>query len=148
MSEVLELKATVPGDVGIVRSEIEETDGDRGNEMLCSLSEAEQERLRVLQALTASANRRGYGKRQEAVAQKLGLTVRSVRRLVRQLREGGGNSLIRRSRSDRGAARIGEERQRFIVKTYRDGNCGSRRLRPAQVAVGVKVRAQELGTAV
>ena len=62
----------------------------------------------------------------------LGLTVRSVRRLVRQLREGGGNSLIRRSRSDRGAARIGEERQRFIVKTYRDGNCGSRRLRPAQ----------------
>ena len=35
--------------------------------------------------------------------------------------------------------------QKFIVKTYQDGNRGSRQLSPAQVAVRVKVRAQALG---
>ena len=46
---------------------------------------------------------------------------------------------------DRGQFRVSEEWQAFIVKTYRDGNRGSRCLSPAQVAVRVKVRAQELG---
>ncbi len=38
-----------------------------------------------------------------------------------------------------------EEWQEFILKTYQDGNRGSSRLSRAQVAVRVKVRAQELG---
>ena len=72
------------------------------------------------------------------------MTVWSVRRLMRQLREKGVESIIRRSRSDRGEARISSQWQQFIVKTYRSGNRGSRRMSPAQVAVRVKVRAQEL----
>jgi len=102
------------------------------------------ERVQILQELVASAHLPGYGKRQAKAAEKLGITVRSVRRLVRQLRESGGISVGRRRRSDRGIGRISQEWQKFIVETYRAGNRGSCRLSPAQVAVRVKVRAQEL----
>jgi len=109
------------------------------------MTTGECERVRVLRELIASAHLPGHGKRQEAAAQKLGISVRSVRRLARQLREGGIGSVMRRTRSDRGEARISPAWQEFIVKTYREGNRGSRCLSPAQVAVRVKVRAQELG---
>ena len=114
------------------------------SEMLRSLTAGEQERLRLLQQLLATAEQPNYGKRQQAVAQRLGITERSVRRLVRQLREEGVTQVVRRERSDRGAARIDEEWRQFIVRTYQEGNRGSRSLSPAQVAVRVKVRAQEL----
>lgn len=51
-----------------------------------------------------------------------------------------------RERRDRGEFRISKEWQEFILKTYQEGNQGSRQMSPAQVAVRVKVRAQELGT--
>ena len=104
------------------------------------------ERVQILQELIASTHLPGYGKRQAKAAQKLGITVCSVRRLVRQLRETGGVSVARKSRSDRGLGRISQEWQKFIVETYREGNRGSHCLTPAQVAVRVKVRAQELNT--
>jgi len=148
MTEELELEAVEANDVKLITSVSEERELDAVNELMRSLSENERERLTVVQRLLATAAQPGYGKRQQAAAQKLGMTVRSVRRLLRQLREEGIVSIIRRSRSDRGEARISEEWQKFIVKTYRDGNRGSRRLSPAQVAVRVKVRAQELGTEV
>jgi putative transposase len=116
-----------------------------GHELVQSLSAQERERVTLLQQLLASANQPNYLKRQQAVAQKLGLSDRSVRRLLRQLREEGVASVVRRSRSDRGVARISQEWQKFIEQTYRAGNRGSRSLSPAQVAVRVKVRAQELG---
>lgn len=122
------------------------SEGSKENqEMLRMLTAAERERVSLLQQLMATAEQPNYGKRQQAVAQKLGMTERSVRRLVRQLREEGVESVVRRARSDQGAARISEEWQQFIVKTYREGNRGSRLLSPAQVAVRVKVRAQEKG---
>jgi putative transposase len=96
--------------------------------MLRMLDEWEQKRLVLLQELMATTDQAEYGKRQQAVADELGITVRSVRRLVRQLREDGAASVVRRSRSDRGAARISENWQQFIVQTYRDGNRGSRRI--------------------
>jgi len=68
-----------------------------------------------------------------------------VKRLVKAWRENGILGLMPQSRSNRGEARISQELQEFIVKTYREGNRGSRRLSPAQVAVRVKVWAQELG---
>jgi putative transposase len=132
-------------DALIVRGEFKEADIKTVNERMRSLSQDEQARLLVLQELLATSNQPGYGKRQQVVAQKLGITVRSVRRLVRHLREDKIVSVVRRSRSDRGEARISEEWQKFIIKTYKEGNRSSRQISPAQVAVRVKVRAQELG---
>lgn len=114
-------------------------------EMLRPLTAEERERVSVLQQLLATADQPNYGKRQQAVAGKLGMTERSVRRLVRQLREEGVESVVRRVRSDRGLKRISKDWQQFIMQTYKEGNRGSRSLSPAQVAVRVKVRAEELG---
>ena len=118
---------------------------DETQEMLRALSLEERERVSLLQQLLATANQPNYGKRQRSVAEKLGMTDRNVRRLLRQLREEGVESVVRRVRSDRGATRISEDWQKFIVQTYKDGNRGSRSMSPAQVAVRVKVRAQEKG---
>ncbi len=145
MTEADGLGSITTDDALILRDEFKEADAEAVNERMRSLSPEEQARLMVLQELLATANQPGYGKRQQMVAQKLGITVRSVRRLVRRLREEKIVSVLRRSRSDRGALLISEEWQKFIIKTYREGNRSSRQISPAQVAVRVKVRAQELG---
>lgn len=113
---------------------------------LLSLSQKEGERMRLIVGLMGAIEQPDYGKRQQGVAAQLGITVRTVRRLVRQMREQGVASVVRRSRSDRGAARISESCQQFIIATYREGNRGSRQISPAQVAVRVRARAQEIGT--
>jgi len=135
----------VEGEEGAIANASPVANEDEAYQRLRSLSREEQERLSVLQQLLATADQPRYIERQRAVAEKLGLSDRSVRRLLRQLREEGVAQVVRRVRSDRGAARIGEDWQKFIVQTYKDGNRGSRSLSPAQVAVRVKVRAQELG---
>lgn len=145
MTEADGLGSITTADALILRDEFKEADAEAVNERMRSLSPEEQARLLVLQELLATANQPGYGKRQQMVAQKLGITVRSVRRLVRRLREEKIVGVLRRSRSDRGDSRISEEWQKFILKTYREGNRSSRQISPAQVAVRVKVRAQELG---
>jgi putative transposase len=96
-----------------------------------------------LQRLITERNLPGYGKKQEEVAKKLEITVRSVRRLVKQLKEEGHTRVIRQERADRGKPQIDKEWEKFIVKTYREGNRGSTQISPAQVAVRVRVRAQE-----
>lgn len=117
------------------------------HELMRPLSKAERERLAMLQGLIAAKEIAGYGKRQEEVAKKLGLTVRSVRRLMRRMKEEGNASAIRKERGDKGKARIGKEWEKFIVRTYQEGNRGSTQISPAQVAVRVKVRAEEKGIA-
>jgi putative transposase len=114
--------------------------------LLVSLRPEERERLKLIVELIATIEQPDYGKRQQGVAEQLGITVRTVRRLVRQMREQGVASVVRRSRCDRGAVRISESWQQFIIATYREGNRGSRQLSPAQVAVRVRARAQEIGT--
>ncbi|PIG91662.1 helix-turn-helix domain-containing protein [Gloeocapsopsis sp. IPPAS B-1203] len=146
MTQMGEFEMSAADDSSLASERAQEKDDSRKGERMRLLSESERKRLSVLQELLATAGQPGYGQRQAAAAQKLGMTVRSVRRLMRQLREEGVESIIRRSRSDRGEARISSQWQQFIVKTYRSGNRGGRRMNPAQVAVRVKVRAQELGT--
>lgn len=55
--------------------------------MLGVLDDWERKRLVLLQELIATIDQPEYGKRPQAVADQLGITVRSVRRLVRQMRE-------------------------------------------------------------
>jgi putative transposase len=102
--------------------------------LLSELEEHKRKRVVLLQELVATVGQACYGKRQQAVAEALGITVRSVRRLVGQMREQGIASVVRRSRSDRGQSRIDGRWQQFIVQTYREGNRGSRQMSPAQVA--------------
>ncbi len=104
-----------------------------------------QQRIAVIQQVMAARGSERYGKVQRQAAKKLGLSVRSLRRLVRSWQKQGIAGLTRQSRSDQGSSKHSENWQAFILKTYREGNRGSRRMSPAQVALRVRARAQELG---
>lgn len=114
-------------------------------EIVRQLSERQRLRVEVIEALIAAPDRAVYRQRQQAAAEQLNLSISSIQRLVREWKKQGIAGLSWRERSDRGQFRISEDWQAFIVKTYQDGNRGSRQMSPAQVAVRVKVRAQELG---
>ena len=104
-----------------------------------------QERVKKIQQIMAARGTNSYGQVQKQAAENLGISVRSLRRLVKLWQERGLEGLLRQSRKDRGAVKIKQEWQEFIERTYREGNRGSRQMSRAQVAVRVKVRAQELG---
>jgi putative transposase len=102
-------------------------------------------KLEVVQRLLEPCDRATYGERLREGAYTLGISVRSVQRLFKRYQEEGISSLISTNRKDKGYRRIGEDWSDFILKTYKKGNEGSRRMTPKQVALKVKLKAQELG---
>ena len=114
---------------------------DRGSE----LPDYVQERMRIIQQLMAARGTKTYKQVQEEGARRLGMSVRSLRRLVKAWQELGVAGLTRQVRSDQGRIKVSQEWQDFIVKTYKDGNRGSRQMSPAQVVVQVQARAQTVG---
>lgn len=64
---------------------------------------------------------------------------------MKKWEEKGLEALTQTARTDKGKHRIDEEWQEFIIKTYKDGNKGSKRITPKQVAVRVQARAAQLG---
>ncbi len=109
------------------------------------LSPDVQLRVKVIQQLMAVSGTERYAKVQQQAAQNLGISVRSLRRLVKSWKEQGIAGLSRQVRSDQGCIKTSSDWHDFIVKTYREGNRDSRQMSPAQVEVRVRVRAQELG---
>lgn len=109
------------------------------------LSEEAQVKLEVIQTLLEPCDRWTYGERLKAGAQRLGISVRSVQRLFKRYQDEGIGTLTSANRKDKGYHRIGEDWSDFILKTYKKGNEGSRRMTPKQVALRVQVRAVELG---
>jgi putative transposase len=103
--------------------------------------------MEQIQRLLRAAGSKSYGKVQQQVAKEIGISVRSLQRQVKRWREGGMAGLRKRSRSDRGEAKISRWWQEFVVKTYREGNRGSQRMSRAQVWLRVRARAGEQGNA-
>ena len=93
----------------------------------------------------ALRDRATYGKRLKEAADKLGKSKRTVQRLVKKWEESGLAGLTQTKRSDKGNHRINNELQQFILKTYKDGNTGSKRITPKQVFLRTKTKAEELG---
>ena len=104
-----------------------------------------QQRMRIIQQLMAARGTKPYRQVQRQGARSLGMSVRSLRRLVKAWQELGVAGLSRQVRSDQGRIKASQAWQDFIVKTYKDGNRGSRQMSPAQVVVQVQARAQTLG---
>lgn len=115
------------------------------NKIVAELDQEGQLRLEVIQALLEPCDRITYGKRLQEAAKKLGKSKRTVQRLVKKWEEEGLTGLIQTNRSDLGSHRINDEVEKFILKTYQDGNKGSKRITPKQVFLRTKVKAQELG---
>jgi putative transposase len=101
-------------------------------------------KLEVIQSLIEPCDRSTYGQRLREGAQKLGISVRSVQRLFKKYQEEGLAALTSTNRADKGTHRIGEFWQDFIIKTYKEGNKGSKRITPKQVALKVQAKASEI----
>lgn len=116
-----------------------------GSEIITELSAGDKELLELIQKLLEPCDRITYGERQKEVAAKLGKSVRTVRRLVKKWEEEGLAALQITNRSDKGKHRIDSQWQKFIINTYKEGNKGSKRITPIQVAIRVQAKAAELG---
>ncbi|MGK7957192.1 MAG: Mu transposase C-terminal domain-containing protein [Crocosphaera sp.] len=101
-------------------------------------------KMDIIQSLIEPCDRITYRQRKEQAAKKLGVTIRSVERLLKKYREQGLIALVN-TRSDKGKTRIDSEWKEFILNTYKEGNKGSKRITRHQVFLKVKGRAKQLG---
>ncbi len=113
--------------------------------IVSELSGEARVKLEVIQSLIEPCDRTTYGERLREGAKKLGISVRSVQRLFKKYQEEGLAALTSTTRGDKGKHRISEFWQEFIVKTYQQGNKGSKRMTPKQVALKVRAKASEIG---
>jgi putative transposase len=117
----------------------------RQRPVVSELSGEAKVKLDVILSLIEPCDRATYGERLRAGAKKLEISVRSVQRLVKTYQEEGLAALTSTNRADRGKHRISEFWQDFIIKTYKEGNKGSKRMTPKQVALKVQSKAQQRG---
>jgi Homeodomain-like domain len=96
-------------------------------EMPVEMSEVDRRRIGGIAFLLASADGASYRQRLREVSESLGISARSMRRLVQRWREAGLSGVVRPVRSDRGASRLCSEWQSFIIETWRwvnrEGGC-------------------------
>ncbi|MBE9227253.1 Mu transposase C-terminal domain-containing protein [Phormidium sp. LEGE 05292] len=125
--------------------EIPESQDRETNVIVTELSEQAKLKMEVIQSLISACDRKTYGQKLKEAAQKLGKTVRTVQRMVKKYQEEGLSAITDTERSDKGTYRVDKEWEEFIIKTFIEGNKGSKKMTPAQVAIRVQVRAEQLG---
>ncbi|MEH1833648.1 MAG: helix-turn-helix domain-containing protein [Nostoc sp.] len=74
-------------------------------------------RMEVIQSLTEPCDRKTYSTKKIEAAQKLGVSIRQVERLLQKWREQGLVGLAT-TRSDKGKYRFEQEWIDFIINTY------------------------------
>lgn len=131
--------------VGSLVSEAPESSSQEENVIIGALDEAAQRKLEVIQTLIEPCDRATYSQKLRDAAEKLGVSIRQVQRLVKRWEQEGLAGIAQNSRADKGSYRIGDFWQTFIIKTYQEGNKGSKRMSPKQVAVRVQAKAREIG---
>ncbi len=97
-------------------------------------------RMEIVQSLNEPCDRKTYGIKKREAAQKLGVSLRQVERLLQKWREQGLVGLTT-TRSDKGKYRLERDWVDFIIDTYKDNK---RRTR-YQVFLRVQGRAKQLG---
>ena len=118
---------------------------EEANTIASELSDEAKLKIEVIQSLMEAGDRATYAQKLKEAAQKLGKSVRTVRRLVDKWEEQGLSGLVEAERSDKGKHRVDTDWQDLILTTYREGNKGSKRMTPKQVFLRVQAKAHELG---
>lgn len=127
---------TIPDEKGDLRE---------ANVIASELDDDAKLKMEVIQSLIEAGDRTSYAQKLKEAAEKLGKSVRTVRRLVDKWEEQGLLGLVQAERSDKGKHRVDTDWQDFVLKTYREGNKGSKRITPKQVFLRVQAKAHELG---
>ncbi|MBD2566641.1 Mu transposase C-terminal domain-containing protein [Anabaena lutea] len=125
--------------------EIQDDEPEETNVIITELSAEAKLKMEVIQGLLEPCDRKTYGQKLRVAAEKLGKTVRTVQRLVKKYQQDGLSAIVDTERNDKGSYRIDPEWQKFIISTFKEGNKGSKKMTPAQVAIRVQVRAGQLG---
>jgi putative transposase len=121
------------------------TDADANAPVIPSaLSPEAQLKLEAIESLLAAENKQVYAERLKEAAIKLDKSERTIRRLVKKWEQDGLVGLTETKRTDKGTYRVDEDWQEFILKTYKEGNKGSKRMTRKQVFIRVEARADEL----
>ncbi|MBS3030371.1 MAG: Mu transposase C-terminal domain-containing protein [Dolichospermum sp. DET50] len=126
-------------------AEIQNDEPEETNVIITELSAEAKLKMEVIQGLLEPCDRKTYGQKLRVAAEKLGKTVRTVQRLVKKYQQDGLSAIVDTERNDKGSYRIDPEWQKFIISTFKEGNKGSKKMTPAQVAIRVQVRAGQLG---
>jgi putative transposase len=124
---------------------LKESNNSEANPIVTQLSDEAKLKMEVIQSLLEPCDRKIYGERLKEAADKLNQSVRTVQRLVKKWEKDGLAGLTQTERTDKGKYRIDEDWQNFIVRTYREGNKGSKRMSPKQVFIQVQATAEDLG---
>ncbi|UNU24242.1 Mu transposase C-terminal domain-containing protein [Microcoleus vaginatus] len=118
---------------------------EEANTIASEFSDEAKLKIEVIQSLMEAGDRATYAQKLKEAAQKLGKSVRTVRRLVDKWEEQGLSGLVETERSDKGKHRVDTDWQDLILTTYREGNKGGKRMTPKQVFLRVQAKAHELG---
>ncbi len=94
-------------------------------------------RIEVIQSLIQPCDRKTYSIKKKEAAQKLGVSLRQIERLLKKYREQRLVALTT-TRSDRGKRRIEQEWMDFIIENYKKGNKASNRMLRHQVFLKVQ----------
>jgi len=113
------------------------------NVIATELSVETQLRLEIVQNLLEPCDRTTYGQKLKEASERLGVSVRTVQRLVKKWGQDGLVGISQTSRVDQGKHRIGKFWEDFIIRTYKEGNKGSKRMTPKQVALRVQAQASQ-----
>jgi putative transposase len=123
------------------------------NVIVSELSDDALLKMEVIQSLLKNSdsqsdpcrNRITYTVRLQEAAETLGKSVRTIRRLVDKWEQEGLAGLVQNQRADKGKHRVDENWQEFVLKTFKEGNKGSKRMTRLSVFIRAKARADELG---
>jgi putative transposase len=134
----------VQSEISLSASQVSEFSSLESNIIVDALDDAAKQKLEVIQKLIEPCDKATYGQKLREAAEQLGVSVRSVQRLVKQWEQRGLAGIAQGARADKGKHRIGEFWETFIIKTYKEGNKGSKRISPKQVAIRVQAKAREI----
>ena len=114
-------------------------------ELITQLSPEEQKIADVIEYLLEPCDRKTYGEKLKRASIRLNKSVRTIQRYVKQWEKDGLHGITQNSRADKGSSRIDKQLQEFIIKTYREGNKGSKRMTAKQVYLRTVFQAQNWG---
>lgn len=135
--------------IRIVRENYGRANGKNQSHRLPSddlMSDKVRLKMDLVQSLIEPCDRRTLRQRKQDAAEKLGVSVRSVERMLRSYREEGLVSLTT-TRSDKGQCRIDDNIKKFILDTYDKGHQGSKNITRHQVFLNVKGWIRQQGLA-
>ncbi|OKH53978.1 transposase [Calothrix sp. HK-06] len=115
------------------------------NIIVSELSDEALLKMEVIQTLLKNSDCSTRGELLKQSAEKLGKSVRTVRRLVDKWEKEGLAGLVQNQRDDKGKHRVNKYWQEFVLTTYKENNKGSKRMTRQQVFIRAKARADELG---